>query len=128
MPLIPRSKPNHLLGIGDVTSIANGIKLGVDSFDSAYPSQIARHGTLLSAQGSINIRKSEYRDSFGKASEILGDASCPCKLCRKHTIAYLHHLDRANEPLAWSLATEHNLHFMGKMMEKYRRDILNDEI
>ena len=39
MPIIPRDKPNHLLGIGDLPSIAHGVRMGVDSFDSAYPTQ-----------------------------------------------------------------------------------------
>jgi queuine tRNA-ribosyltransferase len=134
MPLIPRDKPNHLLGIGDLPSIANGVRLGVDSFDSAYPTQIARHGTLLSTKGLIHYRKSEYREHFGKPSEVLSDDSerqedaCKCSLCQKHTLSYLAHLDRANEPMAWTLATEHNLFFMGLQMEKYRRAIMNDEI
>ena len=128
MPILPRDKPNHLLGIGDLPSIAHGVRMGIDSFDSAYPTQIARHGTLLSENGPINYRKSEYRDHFGKPGEIFGGEECHCLLCRKHSLSYLAHLDRANEPMAWSLATEHNLHFMGRTMEKHRRAIMNDEI
>ena len=132
MPIIPRDKPNHLLGIGDLPSIAHGVRMGVDSFDSAYPTQIARHGTLLSENGPVNYRKSEYREHFGKPAEILGNSSgddeCKCLLCRKHSLSYLAHLDRANEPMAWSLATEHNLHFMGRTMERHRQAIMNDEI
>jgi len=132
MPILPRDKPNHLLGIGDLPSIAHGVRMGIDSFDSAYPTQIARHGTLLSENGPINYRKSEFREHFGKPAEILGssngDDECQCLLCRKHSLSYLAHLDRANEPMAWSLATEHNLHFMGRTMEKHRQAILNDEI
>ena len=132
MPIIPRDKPNHLLGIGDLPSIAHGVRMGVDSFDSAYPTQIARHGTLLSENGPVNYRKSEYREHFGKPAEILGNSSgddeCKCLLCRKHSLSYLAHLDRANEPMAWSLATEHNLHFMGRTMEMHRQAIMNDEI
>jgi len=124
MPLIPRDRPNHLLGIADVTNVERAVSLGVDTFDSCYPTQVARHGTLFThSRGKISFRRAEFR-----ASKEPACSQCSCTLCASHSLGYLHHLDRANEPLAWSLASEHNLFYMGSLMERTRRAILNDEI
>jgi queuine tRNA-ribosyltransferase len=47
MPHVPRNKPVHLLGIGDVPSILRGAAAGIDTFDSAYPTRSGRHAVLL---------------------------------------------------------------------------------
>jgi queuine tRNA-ribosyltransferase len=124
MPLLPRELPNHLLGIADVGNVERAVALGVDTFDSCYPTQVARHGTLFThTRGRINFRRAEF-----KASREPACAECACTLCAKHSLGYLHHLDRAKEPLAWSLASEHNLFHMGSLMERVREKILRDEI
>ena len=51
MPLLPRAKPNHLLGIADPASVMAAAPLGVDTFDSCFPTRVARHGTLLTREG-----------------------------------------------------------------------------
>ncbi len=124
MPLLPKHLPNHLLGIADMENIGHAVANGVDTFDSCYPTQVARHGTLFTrSRGRINFRRAEFRTSTAPACE-----ECECTLCTKHTLGYLHHLDRANEPLAWSLASEHNLYHMGDKMRRVREGILNGEI
>jgi len=124
MPLVPRDKPNHLLGIADIGSVERAVTLGVDTFDSCYPTQVARHGTLFThSRGKINFRRAEFRTSTAPACY-----ECACTLCTKHSLGYLNHLDKANEPLAWTLASEHNLHFMGTKMAKIRQGILDGEI
>ena len=124
MPKLPRDKPNHLLGIADVGSIERAVTLGVDTFDSCYPTQVARHGTLFThTRGKINFRRAEFKTTLEPACY-----ECACTLCANHSLGYLNHLDKANEPLAWTLASEHNLHFMGTKMAKIRRDILNGDI
>ena len=124
MPLLPRERPNHLLGIADVDNIDRAVALGVDTFDSCYPTQVARHGTLFTrSRGRINFRRAEYRTSREPACE-----ECACTLCTQHSLGYLHHLDRAREPLAWSLASEHNLFHIGDKMARLRERILRDDI
>ena len=124
MPQLPKDRPNHLLGIGDVRSILGSIPHGVDTFDSTFPTRSARHGTLLTrTRGRLNIRRSE--------NSMLHEPpcwECACRLCRHHTVSYLHHLDKAKEPMMWTLATEHNLHYMGWLMRTQREKILSDEV
>jgi len=123
LPLLPIEKPNHLLGIGDLASIERSIPLGIDTFDSSYPTRAARHGILLTANGNLNITKSENASKF---SPIENDCECPT--CKRFSLAYLHHLFKARELTSMSLATAHNLYFMVKLMEKFRQDIMDDKV
>jgi queuine tRNA-ribosyltransferase len=123
MPRLPENKPNHLLGIGDLDSLSQCIPLGVDTFDSSYPTRAARHGVLLTKQGNLKITRNEYATCFEPIEK-----ECSCPTCSKFSLAYLHHLFKARELTGMSLASIHNLHFMVKLMEEYRQKILRDQI
>jgi queuine tRNA-ribosyltransferase len=118
MPLLPQDKPNHLLGIGDLESITACVPLGLDTFDSSYPTRAARHGMVLTDNGPLNITKKENARRF--------EPLCPS--CSHVSLAYLHHLFKARELTALTLTTIHNLHFMVDLMASYRMKILQDEI
>lgn len=122
-PLLPVDKPNHLLGIGDLESIEGCIPLGIDTFDSSYPTRAARHGVLLTKKGPLKILKRENATQF-----VPPEKDCPCSTCQKWTLAYLHHLFKAREMTCMTLATIHNLHFMVELMRTYREKIANNEI
>lgn len=123
MPQLPENKPNHLLGIGDIFSIQESVKLGIDTFDSSHPTRCARHGLLFSAHGDVKISNSAYRYDFSPI-----DTSCTCLTCQNYTRAYLHHLFKAKEMTGYQLASIHNLHFMVHLMAAYRAGILNGDI
>lgn len=123
MPLLPSDKPNHLLGIGDLASIEPCISLGVDTFDSSHPTRCARHGLLFTTKGFVKIGHAENKMAFRPVDE-----ACTCYTCQNFTRAYLHHLFKAAELSAYTLATIHNLHFMVQLMADYRNKILNDEL
>ena len=46
-PLLPPEAPKHLLGIGEPDDLLAGIALGIDVFDCAVPTRLARHGMAL---------------------------------------------------------------------------------
>jgi len=123
MPRLPENKPNHLLGIGDLESIEMCVPLGIDTFDSSYPTRAARHGVLLTEKGNLKVTKSTNALNFAPIEE-----GCTCFTCQKFSLAYLHHLFKANEITGLTLATIHNLHFMVSLMGRYREKILRDEI
>lgn len=123
MPRLPIDKPNHLLGIGDLESLAIGIELGIDTFDSSHPTRCARHGLLFTSIGNMKILNSANRNAF-----IPVDRNCQCIVCQKYTRAYLHHLFKANELTGYTLASIHNLHYMVQLMANYRQKILNNEL
>lgn len=120
-----KTKPRHLLGIADEESIRNAVVNGIDTLDSCYPTRIARHGTLLSKEeGNLKLRSSKYARQFGVKIE----EDCNCKTCRHYDRAYLWHLFKANEPVAVSLAAQHNIHYMSDLMARIRKDIMEDRI
>jgi queuine tRNA-ribosyltransferase len=123
LPHLPYNKPNHLLGIGDLESLSLCIPLGIDTFDSSYPTRAARHGILLTKKGPLKITRSFYADKFSPIEE-----GCSCPTCKSYTLGYLHHLFKAKEAICMTLASAHNLYFMVHYMKECREKILQDEI
>ena len=90
-------------------------------FDCVLPTRIARHGTLMSSQGRINIKKQEYAEDFGPI-----DPECDCYTCRNFSRAYIRHLFRCNEGLGSRLMSIHNLRFLLSLTEQARQAIRED--
>jgi len=118
--LLPEDKPRYLMGVGSPEDIIEGIARGIDIFDSALPTRVARNGAVFTGQGRHNIRNAAYRQV-----EQPVDPDCGCYTCRTFSAAYLHHLFNCNELLAYRLATIHNLNFINNLMGKARSAILN---
>ena len=124
VPLLPPDRPRHLLGVGDEKTVLASTREGVDTFDSTFPSKNARHGQLMTrTRGTFNVARAECARMHEPPCR-----ECGCALCVNHTVSYLHHLVKANEPTAATLMTAHNLHYMGWLMRDQREKILNDEI
>jgi len=119
--LLPWSKPRYLMGVGSPEDIVQAVSGGVDIFDSALPTRIARNGALFTLKGRINIENSIYK----RMAEPV-DPDCGCYACRDFSAAYLHHLFHSGELLALRLATIHNLTFIYNLMSSIRKAILND--
>ncbi len=122
-PHLPCDKPNHLLGIADIASLDACVPLGLDTFDSSYPTKAARHGTLLTKKGPIKITKGSYASNYGPIED-----GCECLTCKHYSLAYLNHLFKAKELLALTLASIHNLYFMVNLMKSFQQKILEDKI
>lgn len=123
LPHLPTDKPNHLLGIGDLPSIEAMIPLGIDTFDSSHPTKCARHGHLFTSQGTKKIIQTKWKNNFEPI-----DPACDCYTCKNYTTSYLHHLFKAHEATAHSLASIHNVAYMNTLMQQYRQAILDDKI
>lgn len=125
IPLLPDAKPRHLLGIGELQDIVEGVARGIDLFDCASPTRWARNGALIvsreiaaNAEQRINI--SNARFALDRAPI---DPSCDCYTCQNFSRAYLHHLQRARELIYYRLATIHNLRMMMRFMRAVREQI-----
>ncbi|MBR3126776.1 MAG: tRNA-guanine transglycosylase, partial [Solobacterium sp.] len=97
------------------------ISLNIDMCDCVLPTRLARHGTLLTSEGRINIRKAMYKDDFRPL-----DPECDCYCCRNYTRAYLNHLFRTNEGFGMRLMSIHNIRFLIRLMEEARQAIKED--
>jgi queuine tRNA-ribosyltransferase len=113
MPFLPADRPRYLMGVGSPEDIIEGVSRGIDLFDSALPTRVARNGALFTMKGRQNIRKAAF-----KTKEQPVDADCDCYTCRTFSAAYLHHLFKCEELLAYRLATIHNLRFITRLMHK----------
>jgi queuine tRNA-ribosyltransferase len=121
---LPEDRPRHLLGIGDVDDLVRGVELGIDTFDCAMPTRIARHGMALvpapDARWRVNLLNGGYRDDVAPILD-----GCPCPACAGgRSRAYLRHLVKQGEPAGLRLVTLHNLTFVAAVMRRLRDAIL----
>ena len=119
--LLPADKPRYLMGVGSPEDIVEGVVRGIDIFDSALPTRVARNGALFTPTGRVNIGNAAYARM---AQPLVPD--CNCYTCRHFSAAYLHHLFNCSELLAYRLATIHNLSFISNLMRQIRKAILAD--
>lgn len=125
IPLLPDTKPRHLLGIGEIQDILASVARGIDLFDCASPTRWARNGALIVSRAMAE--NPEQRLNISNARYALDrapiDPSCDCYTCQNFTRAYLHHLHRAKELTYYRLATIHNLRMMMRLMHDIREHI-----
>ncbi len=127
IPILPKEKPRHLLGIGGVEDIFESVERGVDMFDCVTPTRWARRGVVFISRDAGGNRKNKFRVHI-KRSEFKNDVSaidpcCDCFVCQSYSKSYLRHLFKANELTFFRLASYHNIHFMTKLMEEIRESI-----
>ncbi|MBI2330500.1 tRNA guanosine(34) transglycosylase Tgt [Candidatus Daviesbacteria bacterium] len=122
VPQVSEEKPRHLLGIGEVEDLFNGIERGIDLFDCVAPTRRARNGSLYVYPDRIlNLRQSRFT-----ADKKPIDPQCSCYTCANFSRAYLRHLFFAGEILYHQLATYHNIHFMTNLVKDIREAIKED--
>jgi len=118
--ILPEEKPRHLLGIGEPEDLFSGIENGVDLFDCVAPTRIARNGGLYTVHGKINLTNAKFTRDFSKPDE-----ACGCYTCQNFTRAYVSHLFRADEMLAATLASIHNIYFITGLVAGIRQAIVD---
>ncbi len=115
---LPENKPRHLLGISEPNDIFIAIENGVDTFDCVSPARVGRNGALYTPTGRINITNQKYSSDFSPLDE-----TCDCYTCKNYTKAYLNHLFRSKELLAFTLGTIHNERFIICLVDDIRASI-----
>ena len=116
-------RPRHLLGIGEIDDLIRGVELGIDTFDCAMPTRLARHGTALVADPANRWRLALDRPASRLDERPLIDG-CSCPACAGGlSRAYLHHLARSGEQTGGHLLTLHNLTFVAGLMARLRAAI-----
>lgn len=131
MNSLDRSRPIHLLGIGGIADVFQGVRMGIDTFDCVHPTRIARHGGALvksayrdsKSREHINLKRSEYYEDDNPI-----EPDCDCDTCKTFSRAYLHYLLKAKELLAIQAIAIHNIRFMNHLMEEIRSGIVNENL
>ncbi|MGJ5674682.1 MAG: tRNA guanosine(34) transglycosylase Tgt [Nostochopsis sp.] len=120
-PLLPYHKPRYLMGVGTYQEMVIAIASGVDLFDCVIPTRWARHGTAMVQGDRWNLKNAKFREDFTPLDE-----TCPCYTCQNFTRAYISHLVRSQEILAYTLLSIHNITELIRFTQKIREAILND--
>ncbi len=130
---LPKDRPVHLLGVGQIDDIIDLVKYGIDTFDCVEPTRLARMGIIYELRinneklridyKEIDINKSIYKNNLEQV-----DVDCECYVCKNFTKSYLHHLFKQREILGYTLATFHNLWVMEKLFEGIRGMIKKEVI
>jgi queuine tRNA-ribosyltransferase len=117
-PLLPPDKLRYLMGVGSYREMARAIAAGIDVFDCVIPTRLARHGCALVDGERWNLKNAKFREDFQPI-----DATCPCYACQNHSRAYISHLLRAQELLAYTLLSIHNITELIRFTQTIRHSI-----
>jgi queuine tRNA-ribosyltransferase len=117
-PQMPKDKPRYLMGVGTPQDLVEAVFRGVDMFDCVMPTRNGRTGSAFITSGKLNIRNAQ----FAKDTNPL-DENCPCSVCKRYSRAYLRHVYQANEMIAATLISHHNLAFFLNTMKQVREAI-----
>ena len=115
---LPADRPRYLMGVGDPRGLIEAIALGVDLFDCVLPTRIARHGSVLTSEGRLQIRNAAFLDDPQPL-----DPACRCHVCGRWSRAYIRHLLQVGEPTALRLLTWHNLAWTLDLIRRARAAI-----
>ncbi len=116
--ILPENKPRYLMGAGNPVELLEAISRGCDMFDSRFPTQNARHGTLLTSKGKLRISNKKY--ALDKKPI---DENCDCFVCKNYTRAYIRYQLQQEEAVGMRLATYHNLYYLTHLMQQTREAI-----
>lgn len=118
LPHLDKNKPRYLMGVGQPEDILDAVKGGIDMFDAIIPTRLARHGTVFTKNGKLNLLNSK-----NKTDKNPIEKDCDCYACQNFSRAYVRHLLTVDEILGIRLTTIHNLRFMMRFMEGVREAI-----
>jgi queuine tRNA-ribosyltransferase len=116
--LLPVDQPRYLMGVGSPDDLVECVAHGFDMFDCSLPTRVARTGAMYTWEGRVDVTSTRFREYDAPLED-----DCDCFTCRSFSTAYLHHLFRARELLAYRLATIHNLFFFQRLMAKMRQAV-----
>lgn len=116
--LLPTNQPRYFMGLGDPVGIVEVVSRGIDMFDCVLPTRNARHGTVLTTGGRLNLRNAQ----FAKDDSPL-DPQFPSSPASVWSRAYLRHLLITGEPTGLRILTLHNLAWLFDFVQRMRFSI-----
>ena len=120
---LDRNRPRYLMGVGFPDDIIEGIRRGVDLFDCVAPTRMGRNGAAFTADGRLNIKRTEFRNDPRPLDE-----TCDCSACTRFSRAYIRHLFVSDEILGLRLLSLHNVHFLLSLARSARQAILGGSL
>lgn len=134
MNLVRKDRPVHLLGIGYIKDIFNGVKQGIDTFDCVHPTRVSRHNMVYipfylcnndreKRTNCLDLSKTKFKNDDTPINPM-----CKCSTCKKYKKSYLHLLIKSNENVVNILLTNHNIFFFNQLMENIRNGIEEEKL
>lgn len=117
--VLPEDQPRYFMGLGDPAGIVDAVARGIDMFDCVLPTRLARHGTLLTNSGRLNLGRAE----FAKSDDPI-DPDSPDSPAARWSRGYLRHLLQVKEPTAARILTLHNLWWLLRFVDDMREAIV----
>ncbi len=118
VPELPADRPRYLMGVGRPEDIVEAVRHGIDLFDCVIPTRHARNAHLFTGDGVVRLRQARHAEDPRPLDE-----RCHGPCCRRHSRAYLRHLDRLGDPLFVTLASLHNIGYYMALMNALRAAI-----
>jgi queuine tRNA-ribosyltransferase len=117
-PFYDPTRPRFLLGVGDPVDLRKAIDYGFDMLDCVIPTRNARHGTVwISGDKRLNLKSEIYKNDTNVIDDI-----CDCYACKGgFSRGFLRHQFKVGEPLAGTLASIHNIRYLQRICEEYRK-------
>ncbi len=115
---LPKDRPRYLMGVGKPIDLVEAAAQGVDMFDCVLPTRSGRHGQAWTWDGPINVKNARFAEDMSPLDQ---DSDCPAS--RDYSLAYLHHLIRAEEILGQVLLSWHNIAFFQALTARMRETI-----
>jgi len=119
-PILPKTKPRYLMGVGTPVNLLEGISLGIDMFDCVMPTRNGRNGMLFTNEGIINIKNEKWKYDYSPLDE-----NGTSFVDNEYSKAFVRHAFVANEMIAPIIASIHNIRFYIDLMEQAREHIAN---
>ncbi len=117
-PFLPQHKPRYLMGVGTPDDLLQSVARGVDMFDCVMPTRAGRHGTAYTRFGKLNLKNARFAEDIRPL-----DPASDCPASRDYSLAYLHHLTKADEMLGQMLLTWNNIAYYQALMRGAREAI-----
>jgi queuine tRNA-ribosyltransferase len=111
-------KVRYIMGLGSPQDLVKAVGLGADVFDSIFPTQNARRGSLFTTNGTLRIDNAQYRDDLSPI-----DHECGCYTCKNYTRSYVNNMLKLKERMGFKLASIHNIHFVQNVLNQCRKAI-----
>ncbi|MBU2523363.1 MAG: tRNA guanosine(34) transglycosylase Tgt [Nanoarchaeota archaeon] len=115
---IPKNKPVYLMGVGSPDEIVEAVSQGVDMFDSRFPTQNARHGTIFTSEGKLRIKQLRY---FEDKKPL--DKNCNCFVCKNYSRSFIRYQLKNQETVGMRLCTYHNIFYLQNLMRQCKEEI-----
>ncbi|MBI3834993.1 MAG: tRNA guanosine(34) transglycosylase Tgt [Planctomycetes bacterium] len=120
---LPADRPRYLMGVGMPRDILAAVRCGVDMFDCVLPTRNGRNSYAFTAQGPLKMRNERHRNDSNPL-----ESGCDCEACASFSRGYIRHLFNAEEMLAATLTSIHNIRFFQRFMARIRELIVDGNL